>query len=910
MSTTIKITLLSVFAVLAAFLSPKVYAQWNPNTYENLEISGLVTADMESVPTTDGKTWIAFYHQNGGNYDMRAQLIDADGNKLLGSDGVLVSNQTSGSATFVFNVCVDASNNLIIGMQDERTGTMQAVLYKISQAGTHLWNSSGIILGGGLAPYPAVLTNGETVVAWIGDNTLSLQKVTTGGTLAWGTPVSVTVGSTNTTRGQVVPNLGGKFTVIFQKMGSGISTTLYAQMFNSSGTSLYSPLQISNQTTSAARYYSVAGEGDTTYCGYYSSVGFRFNSFLQRINPDGTIPYGMNGSNFNTSTGTNDNYQMDTKINMVPGSLYAWSVCSFCDPNQTNYGIYIQKFRKTTGARQLSDQGKVVYPVSSSRDIQAGNLALVNDTLMFMMYNSTYKIFATRLDATGNFVWPGNRVEISSTTASAGNPKGRFGFTPIGPYRCAGVWTEDRGAGELGYAQGISVGGLIGIEVATQGGVPATITTPGGTLQMVATVFPASANQSVTWSIVPGTGEAVISSGGLVTALVDGTVWAKAAAVQDPTMKDSLLITMTNQVPVPPDVVTLPATDITLMTALLHGTVDANFFTSTVLFEWGLTNAYGNTIAATPAQVTGNTVTPVSATLSGLDPGTLYHFRCSATNTGGTSVGLDQTFTTQCLLAGTISDITGTDAVCAGAAGITYSVDPFPAATAYVWTLPSGATVSAGANTNVITVDFAPNALSGDVTVYATDGTCNSLPAQAFYVTVTQLPADPGTISGVQVVCEGSTAVQYSVSPVAYASGYEWTVPAGAEIASGQNTNAITVNFVTGSVSGDISVYGTNYCGSGNAGSLPVNVEPQPAMPGDITGPGHICAEADNIQYSVPPVTNAYGYVWTLPQGASVTAGSNTNQITVHFAPDAQSGDITVYGTTGTAWALYQRLIM
>jgi hypothetical protein len=45
---------------------------------------------------------------------MRAQLIDANGFKLLGADGMLVSNYTSGSATYVFNVAVDASNNLII----------------------------------------------------------------------------------------------------------------------------------------------------------------------------------------------------------------------------------------------------------------------------------------------------------------------------------------------------------------------------------------------------------------------------------------------------------------------------------------------------------------------------------------------------------------------------------------------------------------------------------------------------------------------------------------------------------------------------------------------------------------------------------------------------------------------------
>jgi sorbitol-specific phosphotransferase system component IIA len=88
------------------------------------------------------------------------------------------------------------------------------------------------------------------------------------------------------------------------------------------------------------------------------------------------------------------------------------------------------------------------------------------------------------------------------------------------------------------------------LSVSTQGSVPAVITTPGGTLQMVATVLPVNANQDVTWSIVPGTGSAVISTSGLVTAQTNGTVWAKAVSDQNNTIRDSLMITISNQ-PVP-----------------------------------------------------------------------------------------------------------------------------------------------------------------------------------------------------------------------------------------------------------------------------------------------------------------------------------------------------------------------
>jgi hypothetical protein len=631
---------------LFALVPGTIHAQWNTNTSVNMLISGLPTADIQSAPTSDGKTWIAFYHENGGNYDMRAQLIDANGYKLLGPDGILVGNQPSGSATYVFNVCVDASNNFIIGYQDQRTGGLQSVVYKISEAGTQLWGANGIVLGGGLAPYPAALSNGEVIVAWIGDsgNTLNLQKITTGGTLAWSTPVIVTVGSATTTRGQVIANTAGKFTMIYQK--GSMYTTLYAQMFDNSGTALYSPLQICNQTTAGYRYYSIVAEADTTYFGYYASVGMRFNSFLQRVNPGGTIPWGMNGSHFNTSVGTNDNYQGETSINITPGSNYVWSVCNFSNPNQTVYGVYIQKFLKTTGARQFTDLAKVVYTISASTDQRCGNLALVSDNPMFMSYNVNDKIYATRLDANGNFMWPGNRIEISSTTAGTSTPKMRYGFTPDGPNRCAGTWTEDRGSGYMGYAQGISIGGLIGLTVATQNGVPATITTDGGTLQLVATVVPASASQNVTWSIVPGTGMASISPLGLVTAISNGTAYAKATAVQDTTVKDSLMITMSGQTAQPPTVITLAATDITSSGATLNGSVNANTLSTNVSFDWGLTSAYGNTVTAIPPTVTGTTATPVLVNLSGLTSNTTYHFRVKGSNAAGTATGGDLTFTT------------------------------------------------------------------------------------------------------------------------------------------------------------------------------------------------------------------------------------------------------------------------
>ena len=86
------------------------------------------------------------------------------------------------------------------------------------------------------------------------------------------------------------------------------------------------------------------------------------------------------------------------------------------------------------------------------------------------------------------------------------------------------------------------------LDVITQNNVPATITTNAGTLQMATQFYPANtSNQNVTWSIVPGTGAASISAGGLVTAIANGTVYAKAVSVANPLLMDSLQLTISNQ---------------------------------------------------------------------------------------------------------------------------------------------------------------------------------------------------------------------------------------------------------------------------------------------------------------------------------------------------------------------------
>ena len=81
-------------------------------------------------------------------------------------------------------------------------------------------------------------------------------------------------------------------------------------------------------------------------------------------------------------------------------------------------------------------------------------------------------------------------------------------------------------------------------------------------------------------------------------------------------------------------------------TATLAGSINANGADTTVTFQYGLTTSYGSTVTAAQSPVTGETDVAVSAAVSGLTPGTTYHYRVVGQNFQGTTPGADATFTT------------------------------------------------------------------------------------------------------------------------------------------------------------------------------------------------------------------------------------------------------------------------
>jgi hypothetical protein len=94
----------------------------------------------------------------------------------------------------------------------------------------------------------------------------------------------------------------------------------------------------------------------------------------------------------------------------------------------------------------------------------------------------------------------------------------------------------------------------------------------------------------------------------------------------------------------PPAASTGPASLVTRTTATVAGTVTANAGNATVTVAFGTTTSYGDTVSA--GHVAGLAPAPVAAGLTGLRPGTRYHYQVVATSSDGSAHSADATFTT------------------------------------------------------------------------------------------------------------------------------------------------------------------------------------------------------------------------------------------------------------------------
>ncbi len=160
--------------LLICGFSIKSNAQWSSDPAANLQVCD-VTGDQalpKIASTTDGGCYIAWFDNRNGSYAVYLQRLDALGNKLWTSDGMLISDNTQSSSLVDWAIASDNHNNAIVTFTDTRDNdSLHAFAYLVDTSGNMLWGANGIRLSGvgDYQPNPVACqtSDGNYVFAWI-----------------------------------------------------------------------------------------------------------------------------------------------------------------------------------------------------------------------------------------------------------------------------------------------------------------------------------------------------------------------------------------------------------------------------------------------------------------------------------------------------------------------------------------------------------------------------------------------------------------------------------------------------------------------------------------------------------------------------------------------------------------------
>jgi DNA polymerase/3'-5' exonuclease PolX len=224
------------------------------------------------------------------------------------------------------------------------------------------------------------------------------------------------------------------------------------------------------------------------------------------------------------------------------------------------------------------------------------------------------------------------------------------------------------------------------------------------------------------------------------------------------------------------------------------------------------------------------------------------------------------------------SNITGNTSICQN--GPSSALSTFSAyATSYNWSISPVSAGSFSGNTASVTLTWDPMFTGvASITVTGSNALCSDGPvSNPLVITVNALPANPGAISGPVSVCRSTGGVIYSISPVANAISYTWTLPAGATISGPSTGNSISVDFNGAATDGNITVTGVNGCGNSFSQSvLPVvlHARPNPGLTGSV-----LVNMNDIVIYSSD--AGKSNYVWSVSAGGQITSGGGNSDPTV-----------------------------
>jgi len=450
---------------------PALFAQWTSNVLINTTVQDSAGTEQATPMITaglNGQTFISWFDSYAGQYQLKMQLLDSNGVALWAPNGIVVSNHPQNSALYRYDLSSDKEGNAIVAFQDERTGDMQVVAYKIGQTGNFIWGPDGIVLTdslaqSGLAPAIGITNSNDVIIAWNAQGSsskwVSFRRLSASGTSMWPALHRISSAVKKYSRPSMVAS--GPEDIILQYVEEsgnfpGVTSTQYAQRFDIQGNPVWTAaIPVSSKTISFFFFPKIlSDQADGFFLPFTTSnpMSLMMNDvYVQHIDANGNA-WSLTG------TEAADTLTHKTCAGGVYHNGNFYALLQVLDGNQSQSGIYIQKF-DAGGNVLFGNNGKIVLPISTDYYLPY-SLNAVSDGLIIVYKQGGFAnqtLYAIKTDFNGNLAWTAP-VLMCSNTAN----KDDLSTLNISSFQIVSVWMDERNDQGI-YAQNMDLYGNPGI---------------------------------------------------------------------------------------------------------------------------------------------------------------------------------------------------------------------------------------------------------------------------------------------------------------------------------------------------------------------------------------------------------------------------------------------------------------
>jgi hypothetical protein len=235
--------------ILSLTLASAAWAQWSSDPSKNLPLAdkgnGNDQVQAKVKPLANNGWYVSWFDSDPKGkppigYSVFFQRLSPGGVEQLPHDGIEVAH-LGNSSTEDYGLDVDTSGNALLAFLDDREGPNQQVTAaKMSPSGKALWGNLGVQLthngGSHHAPKIAGTSDGNVVVAWIGNNDVVLQKLDPNGQPLWGKGIVLSESGFNYGLADLHAADNGSIIVSWiRAQGYGSNRYIYANKLSASG---------------------------------------------------------------------------------------------------------------------------------------------------------------------------------------------------------------------------------------------------------------------------------------------------------------------------------------------------------------------------------------------------------------------------------------------------------------------------------------------------------------------------------------------------------------------------------------------------------------------------------------------------------------------------------------------------